>query len=151
MNVELPIYIDRAVDLACHEGYPGHHVYNALLEQELQAVGAQADAVEAEPLRAEAPAQGAPTRFLQAAVRAARAHPLRGVKLLGPAPAPMDQAAAEPGAVDALAQLCARLPLALAIAAVVNAVRKRAPSPIARTFTPNACVMASRIPSTTRL
>jgi hypothetical protein len=35
VNVELPIYIDRAVDLACHEGYPGHHVYNALLEQRL--------------------------------------------------------------------------------------------------------------------
>ena len=27
--------IDRAIDLACHEGYPGHHVYNALLEQQL--------------------------------------------------------------------------------------------------------------------
>jgi hypothetical protein len=35
VNVELPIYIDRAVDLACHEGYPGHHVYNALLEYRL--------------------------------------------------------------------------------------------------------------------
>ena len=35
VNVELPIYIDRAVDLACHEGYPGHHVYNALLEHRL--------------------------------------------------------------------------------------------------------------------
>jgi hypothetical protein len=35
VNVELPIYIDRAVDLACHEGYPGHHVYNALLEYHL--------------------------------------------------------------------------------------------------------------------
>jgi hypothetical protein len=35
VNVDLPIYIDRAVDLACHEGYPGHHVYNALLEQHL--------------------------------------------------------------------------------------------------------------------
>ena len=33
INTDLPIYIDRAVDLACHEGYPGHHVYNALLEQ----------------------------------------------------------------------------------------------------------------------
>ncbi|MGE5410440.1 MAG: hypothetical protein ACM3MI_05725, partial [Clostridiales bacterium] len=31
----LPIYIDRAIDLACHEGYPGHHVYNALLEKHL--------------------------------------------------------------------------------------------------------------------
>ena len=35
VNTDLPIYIDRAVDLACHEGYPGHHVYNALLEQHL--------------------------------------------------------------------------------------------------------------------
>ena len=35
VNTDLPIYIDRAVDLACHEGYPGHHVYNALLEQSL--------------------------------------------------------------------------------------------------------------------
>ena len=35
VNTGLPIYIDRAVDLACHEGYPGHHVYNALLEQKL--------------------------------------------------------------------------------------------------------------------
>ncbi|MDQ3126732.1 MAG: hypothetical protein M3Q74_14140, partial [Pseudomonadota bacterium] len=33
INTELPIYIERAVDLGCHEGYPGHHVYNALLEQ----------------------------------------------------------------------------------------------------------------------
>ncbi|MFY9826486.1 MAG: hypothetical protein WAM82_34305 [Thermoanaerobaculia bacterium] len=35
VNTDLPIFIDRAVDLACHEGYPGHHVYNALLEQKL--------------------------------------------------------------------------------------------------------------------
>jgi len=35
VNVDLPVYIDRAVDLACHEGYPGHHVYNALLQQHL--------------------------------------------------------------------------------------------------------------------
>jgi hypothetical protein len=35
VNTDLPIFIDRAVDLACHEGYPGHHVYNALLEQHL--------------------------------------------------------------------------------------------------------------------
>lgn len=32
VNTDLPIYIDRAVDLAAHEGYPGHHVYNVLLE-----------------------------------------------------------------------------------------------------------------------
>jgi hypothetical protein len=35
VNVSLPISIDRAIDLACHEGYPGHHLYNALLEREL--------------------------------------------------------------------------------------------------------------------
>jgi len=35
VNTDLPISIDRAIDLACHEGYPGHHVYNALLEQHL--------------------------------------------------------------------------------------------------------------------
>jgi hypothetical protein len=35
VNTDLPIFIDRAIDLACHEGYPGHHVYNALLEQTL--------------------------------------------------------------------------------------------------------------------
>ena len=35
VNTDLPIFIERAVDLACHEGYPGHHVYNALLEKNL--------------------------------------------------------------------------------------------------------------------
>ena len=35
VNTDLPIYVDRAIDLACHEGYPGHHVYNALLEKNL--------------------------------------------------------------------------------------------------------------------
>lgn len=35
VNTDFPIYIDRAVDLACHEGYPGHHVYNVLLEDRL--------------------------------------------------------------------------------------------------------------------
>jgi hypothetical protein len=35
VNTDLPIYVDRAIDLACHEGYPGHHVYNVLLEQRL--------------------------------------------------------------------------------------------------------------------
>jgi hypothetical protein len=35
VNTDLPIYVHRAVDLACHEGYPGHHVYNALLEKHL--------------------------------------------------------------------------------------------------------------------
>jgi len=35
VNTDLPVYIDRAIDLACHEGYPGHHVYNVLLEKNL--------------------------------------------------------------------------------------------------------------------
>ena len=35
VNTDLPVFIDRAVDLACHEGYPGHHVYNVLLEKHL--------------------------------------------------------------------------------------------------------------------
>jgi hypothetical protein len=35
VNTDLPTYIDRAVDLAAHEGYPGHHVYNSLLEKNL--------------------------------------------------------------------------------------------------------------------
>ena len=35
VNTDLPVYVDRAVDLGCHEGYPGHHVYNLLLEKNL--------------------------------------------------------------------------------------------------------------------
>ena len=35
VNTDFPIVIDRAIDLACHEGYPGHHVYNTLLEKNL--------------------------------------------------------------------------------------------------------------------
>lgn len=35
INTDLPIFIGRAVDLGCHEGYPGHHVYNMLLERNL--------------------------------------------------------------------------------------------------------------------
>lgn len=35
INTDLPIKISRAVDLGCHEGYPGHHVYNMLLERNL--------------------------------------------------------------------------------------------------------------------
>lgn len=35
INTDLPIHIDRAVDLGCHEGYPGHHTHNVLLESRL--------------------------------------------------------------------------------------------------------------------
>lgn len=35
INTDFPTAISRAVDLGCHEGYPGHHTYNALLEHHL--------------------------------------------------------------------------------------------------------------------
>lgn len=35
VNTDLPTYIDGPVGLAAHEGYPGHHVLNALLESNL--------------------------------------------------------------------------------------------------------------------
>jgi hypothetical protein len=35
VNTDFPLTIERALHLACHEGYPGHHVYNALLERHL--------------------------------------------------------------------------------------------------------------------
>jgi hypothetical protein len=35
VNRDFPIAVDRAIDLACHEGYPGHHVYDAMLERAL--------------------------------------------------------------------------------------------------------------------
>ncbi len=35
VNTDLPMFISRAVDLGCHEGYPGHHTFNALLEKNL--------------------------------------------------------------------------------------------------------------------
>ncbi|ANO52940.1 hypothetical protein [Woeseia oceani] len=35
VNTDLPIKIERAIDLGCHEGYPGHHVFNLLLEENL--------------------------------------------------------------------------------------------------------------------
>lgn len=35
INIDLPFRTQRAIDLGCHEGYPGHHVYNMLLEQKL--------------------------------------------------------------------------------------------------------------------
>ncbi len=35
VNTDLPIPIGSALGYGCHEGYPGHHVYNALLEKNL--------------------------------------------------------------------------------------------------------------------
>ncbi|AZP13337.1 hypothetical protein [Undibacterium parvum] len=35
VNTDFPMFISRAIDLASHEGYPGHHVFNLLLEQQM--------------------------------------------------------------------------------------------------------------------
>ena len=35
VNTDFPVRLSRAVDLGCHEGYPGHHAYNMLLEEKL--------------------------------------------------------------------------------------------------------------------
>ena len=35
INTDTKIFIDRAIDVGSHESYPGHHVYNTLLEQKL--------------------------------------------------------------------------------------------------------------------
>jgi hypothetical protein len=35
INTDMHIFIDRAIDVGSHESYPGHHVYNILLEKNL--------------------------------------------------------------------------------------------------------------------
>lgn len=35
LNQDHPLHLERALDLASHEGYPGHHVFNLLQEREL--------------------------------------------------------------------------------------------------------------------
>ena len=35
VNTDFPTIIDRAIDLGCHEGYPGHHTWNVMLERDL--------------------------------------------------------------------------------------------------------------------
>jgi hypothetical protein len=35
VNIDLPVPLENAVVYGCHEGYPGHHVYNLLLERNL--------------------------------------------------------------------------------------------------------------------
>jgi hypothetical protein len=34
-NTDFALTVDRALDLACHEAYPGHHVYNSIREARL--------------------------------------------------------------------------------------------------------------------
>ncbi|MCR9276858.1 MAG: hypothetical protein NXH85_02695 [Pseudomonadaceae bacterium] len=35
LNADVPVHIERAIELGCHEGYPGHHVHATLLEEHL--------------------------------------------------------------------------------------------------------------------
>lgn len=35
INTDIQIFIERAIDVGSHESYPGHHVYNMLLEKNL--------------------------------------------------------------------------------------------------------------------
>ena len=35
LNADVPVHIERAIELGCHEGYPGHHVHASLVEQEI--------------------------------------------------------------------------------------------------------------------
>jgi hypothetical protein len=35
INADFPLTVDRALQLACHEGYPGHHVFSSLAEEQL--------------------------------------------------------------------------------------------------------------------
>ena len=35
INTDLQLFVERAIDVASHESYPGHHVYNMLLEKNL--------------------------------------------------------------------------------------------------------------------
>ncbi|MES2988947.1 MAG: hypothetical protein V4808_13660 [Pseudomonadota bacterium] len=35
LNTDMPVTVARAIDIGCHEGYPGHHALNARLESEL--------------------------------------------------------------------------------------------------------------------
>ena len=34
INLDQPLTMDRVLDLGCHEGYPGHHVFNILAEHD---------------------------------------------------------------------------------------------------------------------
>ncbi len=34
INIDLPVRLDRVLDVGCHEAYPGHHVYSTLIERD---------------------------------------------------------------------------------------------------------------------
>lgn len=44
LNLDLPITVDDALELACHEGYPGHHVFNTLRDLSLVGTRHRAEA-----------------------------------------------------------------------------------------------------------
>ncbi len=44
LNLDLPVTVDGAVELACHEGYPGHHVFNSLHDDALARRGHRPEA-----------------------------------------------------------------------------------------------------------
>ncbi len=35
INKDVPVHIERAIELGCHEAYPGHHVHASLIEEKL--------------------------------------------------------------------------------------------------------------------
>jgi hypothetical protein len=39
INTDLPLFIDRALALGCHEGYPGHHVQTIARERQFRELG----------------------------------------------------------------------------------------------------------------
>lgn len=94
---------ERCGEVLIQTEYPDHPLLSLLLSggYDAFAAGAMTEREQAgwppytriALLRAEATQPGEPTRFLRAALAAARDHAVRGVKLLGPAPAPMERRA----------------------------------------------------------
>jgi hypothetical protein len=35
LNQDVPVHIERALELGCHEGYPGHHAHASMLQEEV--------------------------------------------------------------------------------------------------------------------
>ncbi|HEV2273016.1 MAG TPA: hypothetical protein VGR96_02555 [Acidobacteriaceae bacterium] len=48
INLDYGLTVDRALQLACHESYPGHHLYNSLQDEKLVR-GAQMDELAVQP------------------------------------------------------------------------------------------------------
>ncbi len=46
INTDFPLTVDRVLDLACHEAYPGHHTFNMIRDDQVQRVGATELAVQ---------------------------------------------------------------------------------------------------------